>query len=158
MAFDEIPNSAVLWFCLQAKIKKCPHGEDCPYCCWEWQGKTAGGYGIFYLGGVRFFVNRLVYEIWNKSVLGEKRSCHHCDNPGCANQFHLFKGTQQENILDAVRKKRWPQTKVTHCPKGHSYDAENTYIEPRGGRACKTCRRTHTKEWRERNRDYSYAI
>ena len=30
----------------------------------------------------------------------------------------------------------------THCPKGHPYDDENTYVNPNtGSRSCKTCKR-----------------
>lgn len=31
------------------------------------------------------------------------------------------------------------QAKKTHCPKGHPYDAENTYHSPRGARVCRKC-------------------
>lgn len=29
----------------------------------------------------------------------------------------------------------------THCPKGHPYSAENTYITSEGGRKCRTCKK-----------------
>lgn len=32
--------------------------------------------------------------------------CHSCDHPGCFNPYHLFEGTAQDNIQDAVRKGR----------------------------------------------------
>jgi len=32
--------------------------------------------------------------------------CHRCDNPLCIAVEHLFLGTQQENVADAVRKGR----------------------------------------------------
>jgi hypothetical protein len=28
----------------------------------------------------------------------------------------------------------------THCPKGHEYTSENTYVCPKGSRACRKCR------------------
>jgi group I intron endonuclease len=28
---------------------------------------------------------------------------------------------------------------ITHCPKGHAYDAENTYINAKGKRICRRC-------------------
>lgn len=34
---------------------------------------------------------------------------------------------------------RFQQAK-THCPRGHPYDAANTYWAPRGDRRCRTCR------------------
>jgi len=30
---------------------------------------------------------------------------------------------------------------MQHCPQDHSYDDGNTYVDPRGYRHCKTCRR-----------------
>jgi hypothetical protein len=27
----------------------------------------------------------------------------------------------------------------THCPQGHEYTPENTYVQPKGSRACRTC-------------------
>lgn len=41
----------------------------------------------------------------------------------------------------------------THCPKGHPYDVENTYIQPGGGRACKQCTLESTRRRRERLRE-----
>lgn len=32
-----------------------------------------------------------------------------------------------------------------HCPKGHEYTTENTYLLSRGGRACKICARSQSK-------------
>ena len=29
----------------------------------------------------------------------------------------------------------------THCPQGHPYSPENTYIQPKGSRACRVCMR-----------------
>lgn len=37
----------------------------------------------------------------------------------------------------------------THCPQGHLYDEENTYVEPKGGgRQCRTCRRESNRRRR----------
>lgn len=30
---------------------------------------------------------------------------------------------------------------LTHCPQQHPYDEENTYVNPKGWRTCRTCRR-----------------
>lgn len=29
----------------------------------------------------------------------------------------------------------------THCPKGHPYLGENVYIDPKGNRRCRECKR-----------------
>lgn len=31
----------------------------------------------------------------------------------------------------------------THCPQGHPYSTENTYVSPQGKRFCRTCHRRH---------------
>jgi hypothetical protein len=36
-------------------------------------------------------------------------ACHHCDNPPCVRDDHLFPGTQVINMLDAKRKGRLSQ-------------------------------------------------
>ncbi|CCA55433.1 MULTISPECIES: HNH endonuclease signature motif containing protein [Streptomyces] len=44
----------------------------------------------------------------------------------------------------------------THCPKGHPYDTENTYLEPDGrGRQCRTCKRQNKVAARARARAVS---
>ena len=32
------------------------------------------------------------------------------------------------------------ETQKTHCPNGHPYTTNNTYLDPRGYRNCRTCR------------------
>ena len=31
----------------------------------------------------------------------------------------------------------------THCPQGHPYSTENTYVSPQGKRFCRACHRRH---------------
>ena len=38
-----------------------------------------------------------------------------------------------------------PNAQKTHCPRGHEYDAANTYTTPTGERICRACRSSH---WR----------
>jgi excisionase family DNA binding protein len=40
----------------------------------------------------------------------------------------------------------------THCPTGHRYDEENTYVEPSGKRSCRTCSRARSNAWKQRRR------
>lgn len=40
----------------------------------------------------------------------------------------------------------------THCPQNHEYTSENTRIDNRGRRVCRTCSREATKRW-EQNRN-----
>lgn len=36
----------------------------------------------------------------------------------------------------------------THCPSGHQYTPENTYVSPEGHRACRTCRKRQGQKHR----------
>jgi hypothetical protein len=44
------------------------------------------------------------------------------------------------------------QIAKTHCPKGHLYDAENTYIKGNGCRGCKLCRQEAARRYEQKNR------
>lgn len=51
-------------------------------------------------------------------------------------------GTRSENSMDRIAHGTHPQASRTHCPKGHPYDEENTYTDPRRGwRQCLACKR-----------------
>lgn len=70
---------------------------------------------------------------------------HLCMNPACINVEHLEPVTHQENMVRAARAGvlGTGQGRKTHCPKGHPYDAANTYVPPAGNeRQCRTCRRS----------------
>lgn len=52
-------------------------------------------------------------------------------------------GTHQQNMQDAIRDGRHAAVHnlaKTECPQGHGYTPENTYIDARGSRHCRTCR------------------
>jgi hypothetical protein len=38
-----------------------------------------------------------------------------------------------------------------HCPAGHPYDDANTYVDPKGWRNCRICRRDARRRWRARS-------
>jgi hypothetical protein len=74
--------------------------------CWEWQrGKTGSGYGAYDVGGRAYVASRLVFYLtygrWPDTF-----ALHHCDNPPCCREEHLFEGTNRDNALDAKHKDR----------------------------------------------------
>lgn len=126
--------------------------ED-PTQCWEWTGSFAKkGYGKFYLHKKHQTTSRIMYINYIGPLKSPKEFvCHKCDNPKCVNPTHLFKGTNQDNMLDCVKKNRHPLSSRTHCKNGHEYTEENTYIryresngKVRSTRVCRKCK-NHTK-------------
>lgn len=125
--------------------------------CWEYQGRLCGGYGR--IGTKRFgqpWAHRIAYEAANGPITDPDLCvCHRCDNPVCCNPDHLFTGTRGDNNRDRHAKGRTVlpdpgvargryQRETTHCPQGHPYDDENTYVTPKGDRRCRACAHTHS--------------
>lgn len=76
--------------------------------CWQWQGKPdKNGYGNLRIGGRKVCkAHRAAWMIANNIDPGEKLICHHCDNPGCVNPAHLYRGTIAENNKDRAKRNR----------------------------------------------------
>ena len=55
---------------------------------------------------------------------------------------YLWLGTPAQNERDKVLKGRHAEQQKTHCPRGHEYTVENTYITPSrpNNRMCRQCR------------------
>jgi hypothetical protein len=121
--------------------------------CWHWQGRrNKYGYGEIDIPGVRQTRNAhrvvffLIHDRWPNVVR------HTCDNRPCCNPSHLIAGTIADNIHDMYERGRDWQSMRTHCPQGHEYSAENTYITPStGARICKACSKAHKSKWRKDN-------
>lgn len=117
--------------------------------CWLWTGGNAHfGYGKFYLSptepgakskSVR--AHRYAYETEVGPIPEGLFLLHSCDVPACVNPSHLRPGTQIENVADAIERGRFTNgnKRKTHCPKGHPYDDQNTYVDKRGKRSCRAC-------------------
>lgn len=130
--------------------------------CWIWPGKSPGrgNYArtIVNLRGkyFSFGLARLVYTAHYGPIpegMDLDHACHSrsecsggesCKHRRCINPFHLEPVTHTENVkrsLKNIRRTagRYPRPQ-THCPQGHPYDEENTYVW-RGNRKCRACRR-----------------
>lgn len=127
--------------------------------CWLWQGfchkyhgKQAAdtrGYAGTNYRAKSVFAHRKMLELHTRPLARNEAACHTCDTPSCVNPAHLWIGTWKQNKLDEVAKGRNWYVVRTHCPRGHEYTPENTYMHPgrdgRGARGCKLCNRVRQR-------------
>lgn len=89
--------------------------------CMEWSGSRnippALPYGRVKISGVETKAHILAWKLINGDIPAGLWVLHKCDNPPCCNaREHLFLGTPQDNVLDAVRKGRWGVVKGRRMP------------------------------------------
>jgi hypothetical protein len=104
--------------------------------CWLWKNAPAtNGYGQFFIDGKRRAAHRVVYELLLGPVPVGLVLDHLCRVRLCVNPHHLEPVTDEENI------DRSPvhNGAKTHCKRGHDFTTANTYLQPSGGRRCRTC-------------------
>lgn len=114
------------------RIKISPSG------CWIFHNKK--GEPLIYGGftpKVRYNTRgyRFSYEYYIGEIPVKKCVCHTCDNPFCVSPFHLFLGTQKENLIDMSAKGRKSKNMNRH---------ENLMAFICGCR-CEICLNTYTK-------------
>lgn len=114
--------------------------------CVEWTGgKTSTGYGTFYVGPGRYaLAHRYVYEQTVGPIPDGMNLDHLCRNRGCVNPAHVEPVTQRENLLRGLTIPAMNASK-TKCPGGHDLSGSNLYVDPQGGRRCRTCRRSRNR-------------
>ncbi|MET8864633.1 hypothetical protein ABZW11_16985 [Nonomuraea sp. NPDC004580] len=138
---------------LLAKLVPQPNG------CWHWTGFVErNGYGrVGYKGRRGTPLHQAVYDCFIGPVpegMEIDHACHSrskdcrggptCLHRRCGNPDHLEAVTQAENARRAA-------ALVTHCPRGHEYTAENTYV--RGGRRfCRRCNLAATRALKARKK------
>jgi len=118
--------------------------------CWLWVGALlrSGGYGAVRWNGGAARAHRVAYEELVGRIPEELELDHLCRVRCCVNPEHLEPVTHAVNLLRGVGTAIQIKRNKTHCPRGHEYNADNTYNAPHGGRNCRTCLRE--KEARRR--------
>ena len=97
-------------------------------------------------------VHRLVLTAFVRTPREGELGLHRDDDPLNNSLTNLRWGNVSMNMQDRVRNGRDPNTRKTHCPKGHGYSPENTYtfIGRSGGlgRQCRECNRQRNRSRR----------
>jgi hypothetical protein len=111
--------------------------------CLVYNRKTTNRSGHIqrYFKGRSWYVHRLMWTLVKGPVPDGLQVCHTCDNPKCINIDHLWLGTQRDNSLDMVSKRRQKFMSKTECKNGHAFTPENTWVCSRGHRHCRACAR-----------------
>jgi hypothetical protein len=75
-----------------------------PKGCLHWVKELPSGYGEIKVGKKWVLAHRLALELFlGRSIEIGKFSLHRCNNPICIHPFHLYEGTQFENMQDASK-------------------------------------------------------
>jgi hypothetical protein len=130
--------------------------------CWPWKGhlskppRSRRGYGHIRRNGIKIKAHTAVYELLiGPKPTGDLEPDHTCQSENCVNPFHLEWVSHRENVLrgSSLAARR---AKVTHCPQGHEYTEENTYLYITADgerRYCRTCLRERSlAAWKMRQK------
>lgn len=71
--------------------------------CWGWKIYIDdNGYGRFKCNNITYRAHQFSYIITNGNPINYV--CHTCDNKPCSNPKHLYDGTAQQNLNDAIER------------------------------------------------------
>lgn len=122
------------------RVEKGEPGE-----CWPWTGDTnKAGYGRLTFYRATLLAHRVSYEL-NVGPIPDGLHIDHvlergCTRKDCVNPTHLEAVTPRTNTLRSPSGTGATNHRKTHCLNGHEFTTDNTYVGPKGGRRCRTCR------------------
>lgn len=95
-------------FASHTRISSTPFRQPHLGPCIEWTAARRHGYGVFHpsksttVAAHRYALERKL----GRPIGPGMYACHKCDNPPCVNPDHLYEGSPQDNVDDAVRRDR----------------------------------------------------
>lgn len=117
--------------------------------CLLWTGQINNeGYGQLSVNGAMKLAHRVSYELSVAEIPPGLVIDHLCRVRSCIEPSHLEPVTQRENVLRSPVAPGALNAAKTHCPQGHPYSPENTYVYYARNyteRICKTCRSAYQK-------------
>jgi HNH endonuclease len=113
--------------------------------CWIWQRKCMkrDRYGLMTVAKRTRLAHRVAYEAFVGPIPDGLQLDHLCRNRPCVNPAHLEPVTSRENVLRSPIAQAALNAAKTHCPRGHEYTSENTYLcgPYKRWRLCRRCMR-----------------
>lgn len=136
------------------KTKEQPNG------CWHLSTRVRkDGYSDITVQGKHQLGHRVSYEHFIGPIaegLELDHLCHtadetcaggfSCTHRRCVNPAHLEPVSHRVNSLRG-RSQFAKNAAKTHCLRGHEFTTDNTYVDPQGGRQCRTCKDAAAKAW-----------
>ena len=121
--------------------------------CWLWDAAIGrNGYATFKFEGRMQSAHRTSYRHFVGPIPEGLQLDHLCSVRWCVNPRHMEPVTQKENIMRGHGFAAINAAK-THCPRGHPYDAKNTYLgRLRSNTLARHCRECHRMTERDRYR------
>src|SRR5262245_9618721 len=109
--------------------------------CWIWMGPVnRDGYGKVGMNHKHLRRHRAFYEGLVGPIPSGMQLDHVCLVRCCVRPDHMRLATARENTLapgsEAITKRLGAKT---HCPQGHEYSPENTYVSKGPRRHCRAC-------------------
>lgn len=98
---------------------------------------------------------------WVKKVLGKPDTCEQCNRSGLYGisiHWANLSGEYKREVSDwaklcAVCHGRFDRPTKTVCKRGHLFKEGNIYVNPKGDRMCKECKRITRRRWRQKQRE-----
>ena len=123
--------------------------------CVNWTGALRAGYAAINVDGHLYSGHRIIAVMFGLMPGDSPLYIDHtCMNKRCINPEHLNAVTHAENNKRAWKRGEYQITgfaltnkNKTHCPHGHEYTADNTYLKPNTAmRSCRTCLKARKRE------------